>query len=56
MYLERAAGTASGYLVNFVQRGDPNGPGLPTWSSYGRQRPAMLDLDPNGDAVPRSGR
>ncbi|HEY0779383.1 MAG TPA: carboxylesterase family protein [Gemmatirosa sp.] len=48
----QAAGTASGYLVNFVKRGDPNGAGLPAWPSYSRARPMLLDLDASGGAAP----
>jgi para-nitrobenzyl esterase len=46
-----AARLASGYLVNFVKSGNPNGPGLPAWGDYrGAGRP-MLDLTARGTAI-----
>ncbi len=48
---DRAAGAlASGYLVNFVKTGDPNGAGLDHWPAYSDARPALLDLDASGTA------
>lgn len=48
---DRAAGDiASGYLVNFVKKGDPNGSRLPEWPAYSEARPAMQDLDEKGSA------
>ena len=41
---------ASGYLVNFVAHGDPNGPGLPSWRPYGATDPSMMDIGANDDA------
>ncbi len=52
----QAARTASGYLVNFVKRGDPNGPGVPTWPAYSGQRRVVLDLDATGGAAPTPAR
>lgn len=49
---DRAAGKlASGYLVNFVKTGDPNGPGLPAWTPYSARTHAMLELTETGKAV-----
>ena len=42
----------SGYLVNFVKTGDPNGPGLPRWQPYIRASDAMLNFAVDGGAVP----
>jgi para-nitrobenzyl esterase len=40
---DRATATAaSGYWLNFVERGDPNGPGLPRWPSYRAGGEVML--------------
>lgn len=50
---QRAATLASTYLVNFVKRGDPNAPGLPTWAPYSAEAPTMLDLNTNGGATSR---
>lgn len=48
----KASETASGYLVNFVKRGSPDGAGAPAWPAYTRERPVMLDLDATGGAKP----
>jgi len=45
-----AAKVISGYLVNFVKNGDPNGSGLPKWRAYGADR-SMMTLAPNGSAT-----
>ncbi|MDO6415258.1 carboxylesterase family protein [Sphingomonas sp. BIUV-7] len=42
---------ASGYLVNFVKRGNPNGPGLPLWPVYAGTGAPMLDLNGTGGAA-----
>lgn len=34
----------SGYWVNFVSSGDPNGPGLPRWPAYHADVPAVMEL------------
>ncbi|HBK46813.1 MAG TPA: carboxylesterase, partial [Xanthomonadaceae bacterium] len=39
-----AARLASGYLVNFVKNGDPNGRGLPAWKPYRADTHEMLEL------------
>jgi para-nitrobenzyl esterase len=43
---------ASGYLINFVKTGNPNGPGLPRWPLYEAARDSMLDFSAEGAAVP----
>ncbi len=42
---------ASGYWVNFVKTGDPNGPGLPRWPSYRSAGAPVMALD----TPPRAG-
>jgi para-nitrobenzyl esterase len=42
---EGAAAIASGYWLNFVKSGDPNGPGLPDWPSYRREDDPLMVLD-----------
>jgi len=39
-----AAATTSGYLVNFVRKGDPNGKGLPRWDFFSKEHPATLEI------------
>jgi para-nitrobenzyl esterase len=46
-----AARIASGYLVNFVKRGDPNGPGLTAWPAYPGKGQPLLDLTEGGTAA-----
>jgi para-nitrobenzyl esterase len=47
---DRAAGRiASGYLLNFVKTGNPNGSSLPNWPAYARGR-SMLTLTAEGNA------
>jgi para-nitrobenzyl esterase len=45
-----ASRTVSGYLVDFVKHGDPNGNALPRWQAYSPRRPAMLDFAVDGAA------
>ena len=45
-----AARVMSGYLVNFVKSGDPNGEGTPSWRNYGAADPVMLTLTRSGSA------
>ena len=45
-----AAHVMSGYLVNFVKTGDPNGGGAPTWRRYDAADPVMLTLTRSGSA------
>jgi para-nitrobenzyl esterase len=42
------AQTMSGYWVNFVKKGDPNGPGLLPWASLDRTYPSVIEF---GDSV-----
>ena len=41
----RIADLASGYWLNFVKTGDPNGPGLPAWPSYRRADDPFMAID-----------
>ena len=40
----RLSETMMSYWVNFISRGDPNGPGLPTWSAYTASQPTIMGL------------
>lgn len=40
------AGQMSSYWVNFVEHGDPNGPGLPEWAVYDPATEPYLDFRP----------
>ena len=42
---QRLADLASGYWVNFVKTGDPNGPGFPAWPSYRQAGDPVMLLD-----------
>jgi para-nitrobenzyl esterase len=48
----KAAAQISGYVVNFVKSGNPNGAGLPNWSKYDATKPVM---DFTSDRGPVSG-
>ena len=48
---QRLADLASGYWVNFVKTGDPNGPGLPAWPSYRQAGDPVMLLDATPAAV-----
>ena len=48
---QRLADLASGYWVNFVKTGDPNGPGLPGWPSYRQAGAPVMMLDATPTAV-----
>ena len=45
----RIAEIASSYWLNFIKRGNPNGPGLPQWPSYRKSDASLLSID----ATPR---
>jgi para-nitrobenzyl esterase len=47
---------ASGYWVNFVKSGDPNGAGLPPWPSYRSSGVPVMGLDAQPKAGPEEGR
>ena len=47
---------ASGYWVNFVKSGDPNGAGLPPWPSYRSSGAPVMGLDAQPKAGPEEGR
>jgi para-nitrobenzyl esterase len=34
----------SGYWVNFIQHGDPNGAGLPNWAPVSADKPTMIEI------------
>jgi para-nitrobenzyl esterase len=42
---QRLADLASGYWLNFVKTGDPNGPGFPVWPSYRQADNPVMVLD-----------
>ncbi len=44
---QRVAAMASGYWVNFVKSGNPNGKGLPLWPSYREDARPTLHIDVN---------
>ncbi|HEX2790022.1 MAG TPA: carboxylesterase family protein [Steroidobacteraceae bacterium] len=46
-----AAVSLQAYWVGFAQRGNPNGPGLPSWPRYDPQRRAYLDFSATGPQV-----
>jgi para-nitrobenzyl esterase len=45
---------ASSYWVNFIKTGDPNGTGLPPWSSY--RAGSVMKLDTPASCAPEEGR
>jgi para-nitrobenzyl esterase len=47
---------ASGYWVNFVKSGDPNGEGLPRWPSHREAGGPVMALDTPPKAAPEEGR
>ncbi|AHG89477.1 Carboxylesterase type B [Gemmatirosa kalamazoonensis] len=42
----RLSETMMAYWVNFAARGDPNGPGLPTWPAFAPDGATVLELGP----------
>jgi para-nitrobenzyl esterase len=47
----RTAATISGYWINFVKTGDPNGSGLPAWPRYRGEAGDVLYFEGDGAAV-----
>jgi len=48
----RVSKTMQAYFVNFIKKGDPNGPGLPAWPAVERGKPAQvmrLDVESRAD-------
>jgi para-nitrobenzyl esterase len=43
----------SSYWVNFSKTGDPNGPGLPHWSTLQEQESSVLEINANPHMIPR---
>jgi para-nitrobenzyl esterase len=43
----RVADQMSSYWVNFARSGDPNGPGLPTWTPYAPNAPKKMLIGPD---------
>ncbi|RAK56700.1 carboxylesterase/lipase family protein [Phenylobacterium deserti] len=42
----------NGYFVNFIKKGDPNGPGLPAWPAAGGTRYSQMVIDASSRAEP----
>lgn len=40
----KVAAITSGYLINFVRTGDPNGPGLPRWEPFTPKKPETMEI------------
>ena len=49
------AETMSSYWVNFVKTGNPNGEGLPTWSSYSMNEKQVMQIGEEIDMIPIAG-
>lgn len=45
----------SSYWANFVRTGDPNGPGLPTWTAYTRGKHEVMEIGENTGMIPIAG-
>jgi para-nitrobenzyl esterase len=45
------ASVMNSYWANFAKTGNPNGAGLPIWSSYNNQNQDMLDVELDGKIV-----
>ncbi|MFL1426839.1 MULTISPECIES: carboxylesterase/lipase family protein [unclassified Nocardiopsis] len=43
----------SGHWINFVRTGDPNGPGLPVWSTVAEDPDQVMEFDGGGSMSPR---
>ena len=42
----------SSYWVNFVNTGNPNGKGLPTWSAYQPQNKQVMEIGTKTEMIP----
>jgi para-nitrobenzyl esterase len=40
----QVAQSMAGYWVNFVNTGNPNGPGLPHWPAFNSAAPAVMEI------------
>jgi para-nitrobenzyl esterase len=48
---QAVAGKLADYWANFARKGDPNGPGLPTWPRYDAKGDRLLDVRSDGSFV-----